>query len=112
MKALIILFFLLLTAASSKSQNVQDSLAYKIAERMKDSLSLSDLQKAKLYIINMQLNKDKAATRNLSVNGDYNYMRKQMQAIENTRDSIYSQVLTNEQLRVYKQNKNKLVHNN
>jgi hypothetical protein len=93
-----------------KAQTPAEQLAVKIAQKMKDSLSLTELQKSQLYEINIQLNNSKSAARQQYTGSDSLGIK--IQKIENTRDSLYSQILTEPQFLLYRQKKRNLVNNN
>ncbi len=77
---------------------------------MKDSLSLSDVQKTQVFNINMQLQAQKMDARNQYPIRDT--LVKKMQLIENKRDSLYGTVLTGAQFILYRPKKKNLVNNN
>ncbi|HEY8687690.1 MAG TPA: hypothetical protein VIM07_00530 [Chitinophagaceae bacterium] len=85
-------------------------LANKIAQKMKDSLSLSGAQKELIKNINLDLSEQKKQARGHSK--DLNIARKDMQRIENKRDSMYKTVLTKGQYILYYNKKANLVTNN
>ncbi|MBS1578290.1 MAG: hypothetical protein JST29_01465 [Bacteroidetes bacterium] len=87
-----------------------EQLANKIAQRMKDTLSLSDAQKTQLYNINMQLHQQKMNVRQQYQGSDY--LTYNIQRVENTRDSLYRTVLADDKYLLYKQKKRTLVSNN
>ncbi len=91
-------------------QTPAENLANHIAQKMKDSLFLSEAQKNQLYTMNMQLNTLKMAAR-LQYKGTDSLTIK-IQKIENTRDSFYSMVLSEEQMILYRQKKRNLVSAN
>ncbi|MBV7532830.1 hypothetical protein [Chitinophaga sp. sic0106] len=74
-----------------------------ICKRMKDSLFVSSTQLDSLQIITIGLSQQKQAAR-LSTT-DQELLRSKMQAIENSRDSLFRNVLTSEQFRLYKAKK-------
>jgi len=94
-----------------KAQNSQaENLAQKIAQKMKDSLSLSDVQKSQIYAINMQLHHQKMEIR--SQYTEHDVLRHYLQMVENKRDSLYRSVLPEAKYSVYKEKKRNLVSNN
>lgn len=84
-------------------------IATKIADRMKDSLELSASQRESVYAINMQLAAQKDAARQAST--DRKLVGRQLQRIENTRDSLFRPVLGEEKYLLYKQKKKGLINN-
>lgn len=101
---------LLMTAEILQAQPPAEQLANRIAQKMKDTLSLTDSQKSRLYDINMQLHSQKMAARKPSAQSDL--LRAAFQKIENTRDSLYYIVLADDKFILYKQKKSRLVNNN
>jgi hypothetical protein len=92
------------------AQRPAEQIANKIAQKMKDSLSLTNSQKNGIFIINMKLNNQKNTARHQS--SDNATVTGKIQKIENKRDSLYSTVLTQTQMILYKQKKRNLVNNN
>lgn len=100
--------------AISSHLNAQQSAAgqysEKVAQRMKDSLGLSVGQQNLLYEVNMQIAALKASVWKRYADNDS--IRVHLQAIENTRDSLYRAVITEQQMTLYKQKKGNLLSNN
>lgn len=90
------------------AQTPAEQLSINMAQRMKDTLTLTNAQRAQLYDINMDLHAKKSIAR---VQAGTNNPGIQLQEIENTRDSLYRAVLTPEQYSLYRQKKNRLIHN-
>jgi hypothetical protein len=107
-----ILFVLLMGGFShlSTAQTPAESIASKIADKMKDSLSLTQAVRDQIYTINMNLHAQKMNSR--AVYLDPSDLRPQLQKIENTRDSLYRTVLSAEKFQLYQQKKRSLVNNN
>ncbi len=82
-------------------------LAHRIADKMKDSLQLTNQQQAKIFTINMDLQKEKEKARKKSP--DRAVIGKELQQIENSRDNLYKAILTEQQFTLYKQKKRSLV---
>lgn len=93
------------------SQSPADSLARRIAGRMKDTLLLTPQQETYLYTINMQLHVQKLSARQIHA-GNVDSVRVNIQRIENTRDSLYRTVLQDAQYTQYIHRKRNLVNNN
>jgi hypothetical protein len=85
------------------------TVANHIAQKMKDTLGLSDSQKEQLYQINMQLHEAKMAKRQQYAGSDS--LRLRLQWVENTRDSLYRTVLNEEKYQLYIEKKKTLVSN-
>src|SRR4030095_12646091 len=84
---------------NSHAQTPAEDLANKIAGKMQDSLSLTPLQKSQIYSTNMQLHSRKMDVRQQYSDSDL--VRSKIQQIENTRDSLYHIILTNDQYILY-----------
>lgn len=83
-------------------------VAERSANKMKDSLNLNKEQHKSIYKINLDLNKQKVGVyRN---NPPRDLLQKQIQQIENTRDTLYSQILSKSQFQLYKQKKGRLMN--
>lgn len=100
------------SAQSQGSNGQQDNtpaarLAHHIADKMKDTLGLSNQQRANVFKINMDLFKAKKEARGQSQPRDS--VGRKLQAIEATRDSHYKEVLTQGQYVLYLQKKRWLV---
>jgi len=82
-------------------------LAHHIADKMTDSLHLSNQQRAKVFQINMDMHKEKTSARGKS--HDRNIVGRDLQAIEKSRDERYKGVLTTEQYTTYLAKKQNLI---
>lgn len=108
MKILIMLLgLLIITVATSAQANPAATVSEKIAQKMKDTLALSNEQKALIYEINMQIHIAKGSIR--QEYGLNDSLRIYLQRVENTRDSLYRTVLSNEKYLLYKEKKVTLV---
>ncbi len=110
MKIFVTTILLLITANCLYAQSAGEQLSDKIATKMKDSLDLSIGQRGQVFAVNMQLHNQKMAIRQQYSNPDS--LRAKLQRVEGMRDSLYKQVLTNEQYMLYRQKKSVLVNNN
>ncbi len=93
------------------SQTPADTLARRIAGRMKDTLQLTTQQENNIYAINMQLHVQKLSARQTYA-GNVDSVRVNIQRVENTRDSLYRAVLQDTQYTQYIHRKRNLVNNN
>lgn len=100
----VIVAFPLLSVAQNSSG---DSLAQKIAQRMKDTLGLSEPQRAQIYQINLSLQSQKSQARQLYAGTDS--LAVKIQQIENQRDSQYQAILSSEKYQLYRQKKRNLI---
>jgi hypothetical protein len=111
MKHILILFIVIVLNKQLFAQHTAgEQIADKIAQKMKDTLSLSKSQKTQIYNINMQLNNSKSVARQTNTNIDTISIK--IQKIENTRDSFYRLILSNKQYDLYRQKKRNLINNN
>lgn len=111
MKKLFICFLLIgISSVVFGQSNHAETISGKIAARMKDSLSLTVQKRQQIYQINLQLHQQKQSVRQQFNNNDS--IRIKIQLIENTRDSLYSSVLNEQEYILYKQKKKSLVNNN
>jgi hypothetical protein len=105
---LLITVYMFLVVFILKAQNQPEVLAGKMADKMKDSLSLTIAQRSQLYQINLQLTNDKLNVRKVYQQQDS--LQKYMQRIENSRDSLYKSVLNESQFMIYKRRKIQLLN--
>jgi hypothetical protein len=111
MKHILILFIVIVLNKQLFAQHTAgEQIADKIAQKMKDTLSLSKSQKTQIYNINIQLNNSKSVARQTNTNIDTISIK--IQKIENTRDSFYRLILSNKQYDLYRQKKRNLINNN
>ena len=89
----------------SKAQSIQ-SQANLVAHKMKDSLSLSNIQKDSIYKITVQLLSKKIVTKDAMGNTVIRNVY-----TESQRDDLYRNVLTEEQYALYQQKKQHLINN-
>ncbi len=94
--------------AQSNKQPMGVILAKHIADKMRDTLVLNNIQTGKIQAINIQLHEQKMKAMKSSDSRDS--IGKQIQIIENTRDGFYKEVLTVEQFIIYKQKKRFLIN--
>lgn len=116
MKYTVVLLLVLCLSLATKAQSISDvpapavAIANKIADKLKDSLNLSQPQRAKVFAINIQLFNEKRDARASSQ--DPAVVGRRIQLVENRRDSLYAQVLSEKQKLNYKEKKKNLVNNN
>jgi broad specificity polyphosphatase/5'/3'-nucleotidase SurE len=106
----IIIFILLSVTKTNGQTTTAIQLADKIAQKMKDTLSLNQQKKTQIYNINLQLHDWKTQARQQYANSDS--LGRMIQRVENKRDSLYRNVLTTNQYNLYLQKKRNLVNNN
>lgn len=99
-----------LFSVGAEAQVTNAQFAQKIAQRMKDSLQLTQQQQTTVYTINLELAEKKQQVRQQTTQQDT--LRMNIQKVENMRDSLYKAVLTNEQYLLYRQKKRNLINNN
>ena len=113
MKKLALLFIICLAFSPvySQADSIAISLATRLANRIKDSLDLSENERNKILSVNLELHKRKLNVRNeYSDPGELKYF---IQQIENTRDSLYkSSIDTDEKFQAYLSRKKSLLQSN
>ena len=109
MKLILLLFFSFFLAGSVNAQSYATAVADRIAQRMKDSLSLSAGQKDSIYAVNIRLHNQKALLRQQYTSIDS--LEYHTQLVERTRDSLYMRVLGDEKYLLYKSKKRNLISN-
>lgn len=105
----LILAIVIAGAANAQSSPAVD-LANKIADKMKDTLGLSQGQRSQIFAVNIHLYDQKKGVLQRFQNRDS--ISRRLQMIENTRDSLYNEKLTPAQFQVYREKKRHLVNNN
>jgi hypothetical protein len=111
MKIVLITTLMLLIGVASKAQSdVAARISEKIAQRMKDSLSLSEQQKDSIYSLNILLSNRKAEFRKQYT--DIDSLQIHFQRVERLRDSLYKTILGDEKYLLYKTKKRYLISNN
>lgn len=110
MKVLLIILVIICSyAVRGQEASSADLLAEKIANRMRDSLDLSGSVRDSIVTINKQINS--AKKEKMVAGGVYDDIRKQIQQIENRRDSLYQVILSADKFLLYKQKKSMLIRN-
>lgn len=104
----ILLIFTMLFSIESMSQSPIEQVASKLADKLKDSLTLSSQQRTQIFDINISLANQKMALRSQYNQPDS--LRFYFQKIENTRDSLYRPVLGEEKFLLYKEKKRFLLN--
>lgn len=114
MKLLIIFALVLVTGYCAVAQDnpnpIAENLAKKIANRMKDTLALTEQQCHSIFEINMQIHKGKMEKRKQYANDPL--LGTHLQKVENMRDSLYRAVLPEDKFMLYKKKRTNLVNNN
>ncbi|PZR25216.1 MAG: hypothetical protein DI535_18980 [Citrobacter freundii] len=86
------------------------AFAEKVANRMRDSLSLSAIQRDSIYAINVRLMQESQAARTKNLPPEE--LQTELQLIESTRDRLYKAILGQEKYLLYKPRKLALVFAN
>lgn len=111
MKPLFISIACLTLSICSNAQNAPaEMLANKIADKMKDSLNLTQSQRQQIFVINIKLANQKKSIFEKYQNRDSIGIH--LQLIENTRDSLYREVIDESKYDQYKTKKRHLVAGN
>lgn len=93
------------------AQSPGEQLAERVAKKIKDTLSLTETQRSEIYSINIQLYQQKQEVF-LKHKSAADSLKFHIQRIENTRDTLYSTVLSQEKYLIYKQKKITLLFDN
>lgn len=105
-------FIILVFACSSMcgycQSTIADSIAVKVADRMKDSLQLTNIERMNILKVNRSLLVQKQLAFKTFDNVDS--LRRKVQAIENTRDSLYQVALPDVKFELYQQKKRFLIN--
>ena len=104
-----LLCILITVAARAGAQSIHQSVASRIAIKMKDSLSLSEAQKNLVFSVNMRLSTEKSQVWQQHSHADS--IMKYVQRVENKRDSLYRPILTAAQFETYIDKKHILISN-
>lgn len=114
MKKIIFLLITVFSVSLLQAQEQQNTpaaqLAHHIADKMKDTLALTNQQRAMLFKINMELYHKKMMARKKST--DRNIVGAEIQSIEKSRDTLYKEMLSAQQYQGYMQKKRNLVTTN
>ncbi|HEU4471607.1 MAG TPA: hypothetical protein VFR58_11015 [Flavisolibacter sp.] len=110
MKRILAVGIMMMLLFDVDAQSPAQELSEKIADRMKDSLSLSDGQRQAIVGINNELNMMKLSARRQYAGTDSLSIK--IRKAEGARDSLYGRVLTSAQMMRYQEIKTKLVNNN
>jgi hypothetical protein len=106
-----IICFFCLIVLRGQSASMAEQVANSIANRLKDSLGLTESQRLTIYQINIQLSSQKKTFRQ-QYSGNDSLITIYMQRVENKRDSLYRPVLGEVNYSVYKQKKRNLITSN
>lgn len=104
------LFLLINKKPFAQTTNPATQLANHIAQKMKDTLTLTAQQKNQIYTVNINLHNLKMTIRQQYTNPDS--LRIKMQRIERGRDSLYHLILPEPKYQLYLQKKRNLVSAN
>lgn len=102
---------LLFSFISNAQQSPSEKLAAKFAERLKDSLLLTSAAQQSLYQVNLELHQQKTTAR-LQYSNSLDTLSRVIQQIENSRDSLYRQIIGEEKFGAYMIRKKSLINNN
>lgn len=109
-RRIFLFIFLAIASFSLKAQSLPEDLANHIAQKITDTLQLSDAQKDLIYTVNLQLHYQKMNMRqNYNDSDSLSYY---IQQVENTRDSLYSNILPPEVYTLYLEKKETLIKAN
>lgn len=101
---------IIFTTINTHSQSIASSqFVERVSYRMRDSLNLSKTQFKEIYGINQNLEAQKDSVWKKYHNVEF--VNQGLQSVENTRDSLYHTVLTNQQFNLYLKKKILLINN-
>lgn len=107
MKKIIYPFALMICLQTVQAQNHPgEVVAARVADKLRDSLSLSKVQRDSVYGVHMFLHRQKQLVFESFADGA---VEGKLQQIENTRDSLYRPILSSQQYLQYKQKKRTLI---
>jgi hypothetical protein len=106
----ILFIFLLALKVNAQSSNQGTQLSTRIANKMKDSLQLSNSQRNQVFAVNMYIHNRKQIVRQMTTNTDS--LRTKLQHIESGRDSMYQRILPVLKYQLYLQKKRNLISSN
>ena len=104
---LIFLTYINVLQAQAPENTPAAKLAHHIADKLKDTLGLTNQQRAKVFKINMDLSIKKMNARKKS--NDRIVVGEEIQRIEKLRDALYKEVLSEQQYLLYVEKKRNLV---
>ncbi|OJW02645.1 MAG: hypothetical protein BGO52_00590 [Sphingobacteriales bacterium 44-61] len=102
---------LTITGSAFTQQSPAEEIAAKIANRMKDSLQLTTTIREQVYNANLQLH-DRKMSMWQQFRNSPDTLTRMIQHIENSRDSIYKQIIGEEKFSAYFLRKKAIINNN
>lgn len=110
MKKLIFPFALMVCLQTVQAQNQPgEVVAARVADRLRDSLNLTKVQRDSVYNVHIYLHRQKKLVFE-SFSDDA--VEGKLQQVENSRDSLYQHILSAQQYRQYRQKKRTLISAN
>ncbi|RYY42445.1 MAG: hypothetical protein EOO06_21175 [Chitinophagaceae bacterium] len=110
MKKIIYPFALMLCLQTVQAQyHPSEIVAARVADKLRDSLSLTRVQRDSVYNVHMYLYRQKKRVFESSAD---DAVEGKLQQVENRRDSFYRHILSAQQYRQYKQKKRMLISAN
>jgi hypothetical protein len=106
-KIVIVVLFLVITRSAGAQSVSAETLAVKIADKMRDTLGLTQDTRDSLYQVNKLLQTQKFDIRQRYSNPDS--VQIHTQRVESTRDSLYYPLLSRQQYELYRQKKAVLI---
>lgn len=104
------LVFQLTIFGQSQPDDAGIVIALRIAERLKDSVGLTDGEKIAVYEANLWLHNQKIIA--WSQFNSTSNLTTEIQRIENKRDSLYRNIIAESRFQLYFSRKKNLIHNN
>jgi len=110
MKTILVILFMFPAIMTKAQSAAADTVANRMAQKMKDSLSLTDTQQQQVYQVNLQLHLLKMSRRQQYAGTDS--LRYHIQRVENMRDSLYRIIISDEKYQLYLEKKRNIINNN
>lgn len=110
-KLFVLILGSVLTINAYSQQNPVEIYASKISTRMKDTLSLTDSQRQKIYTLSKELGEQQKNVW-LQYPSSDSLVQRHIQQLENSRDDLYRPVLGEEKYLLYREKKRMLLNNN
>lgn len=103
-------FLAIRTAVTAQGSGPGTQIANRIADKMKDTLGLTQQKRNQVFAVNMHLHNRKMIVRQQTTNPDS--LQARLQRVEKKRDSMYQRILPPPKYQLYLQKKRNLISSN